>query len=58
VTAKRLLIQHDTDVLSSALDRAYPPADTSDCFDEALNAIDEAEDQVWASGGSAGEQPE
>jgi hypothetical protein len=49
ISAKRLLIQHDTQVLSGALDHAYPPREAS-CFDEVLKAIDGAERKVWGSG--------
>ena len=46
LTAPRLLVQHDVEVLAPTLNRAYP-IDEAGAFDAALKAIDDAECQVW-----------
>ena len=45
-----------SEALGPSLDRAYP-TDPSDGFDEALKAIDEAENEVWGNRDPADQPP-
>ncbi len=45
----RWLARRGAEMLHPALDLAYPVEEAS-CFDDALDAIDDAERQVWSDG--------
>ena len=48
----RWMTRHSAEMLGPTLDHAYP-IDPPSGFDDALNAIDESERQVWVPGGTA-----
>lgn len=58
---RRIVIRWRTrgqaEALRPALGSVYPPDETSS-FEEALNAIDQAESTVWGDGKSADDPPE
>ena len=46
IIAVGLLTQHDVDLLGPTFDRLFP-IDETPCFNELLQAIDEADRQLW-----------
>ena len=54
----RWRMRGQTEALGPSLDRAYPTDDEAPSFEEALEAIDEAERKVWGDPPPEDEPPE